>query len=221
MFSNAYKAIIILCALLLSSCTSLVYSPSITLPMDKEAGDGEVSLAYETLPETDPMNKEKNYTNGIVATANYTFTSVFNMQAKYWSDLNSMTSDGGAYRQGFSFTGYFLLNDRDNLINYYIAPTFGVAIDGDNANGKALGTWFAAEFPDLWLIKPYVAVGFAYGWYDSEENGYGLLSNIGGVVPIYESLGLRLELSGVYQVNQAIDESNYIATPYLGVVYGF
>ena len=107
----------------LSGCTSLVYSPSMQLPIQplkKEQVQAGVGMVL--LPETRPLPAEQKTAFGVEGFVRYGFNDKFSMQVRYWNDVHSA---GDANRAGFSFSGTHLFGDTNSKTPFWADDWFG------------------------------------------------------------------------------------------------
>jgi len=212
-----YKLIVIgLMCFTISSCSSLIYSPSIGLPVNPlKKGDVDIQGAFELFPETAPNEVMKKTTSGASLQIGYGFSDKNSLNLKGWI---SSTGEG---RGGISLHLISQLKKFESA-RLYIIPKIGVAL-------SAFSSGIGFELPLVYQysfnsdFSAFGGFGAVYGaeTSDSELWGWGVTSHLGVGIKLSENLRLHTELTGVYQNNQFDDVSHFIISPTIGLGYTF
>jgi len=106
---TCFLPILFFSLLVLSSCTnSLVYSPSIQLPVAPLSRDGgQVMLGGEMLAETRPAVTSSSSVSGLNTLVRYAFSDKLMLQFKGWYALGESSS----WRSGMSFSAIVPFGD--------------------------------------------------------------------------------------------------------------
>ncbi len=204
------------------SCSSLVYSPSINLPDKIQNNETKISAAYERLPLTNENEDKELSSNGAFISLQHSFFDYFCIQIKYWSDLNTFSSEN-EYKHGLSITGYLLLNDSTADYRFYLVPTIGTSLLNKDIKMGTIGSWIALQTPSFSIFKPYAAAGFLYGNTNVKRKhyGFGILANIGTNINIYRQLNLSIEFSVPTLINMETNAVTTYFAPTIGFTYSF
>jgi hypothetical protein len=228
---------IISIALFTHCSSSLVYSPALNLPAKPIAKEEvDVQVGFEYLPETRPdklyTTSSKKVTPGLNAQLGYGFTETFSLHARGW--MTTSDDDGKTYRGGYSLAGHFLVNQTETS-RFMIIPRAGLLISGDEPEGYGFalsGIYHRNLTPNLaW----YAGTGFLYGFRNSsnssgsindnniprDQNGYGIITNIGGSWKFFDGWRMNLEVNPLYQINNFDENEVFIIAPQLGIGYTF
>jgi hypothetical protein len=219
--------------LLMSSCQSLVYSPSINLPDEIKKDNTNLIAAYERLPLTSSDEEKNDMNNGFMTALQHSFTNSFMLQAKYWADVKSM-NDGLKFKHGLSLNGFIRLNDANASYKFYLSPLVAAAFEENVTLMGVIGASASVQTPKFFVLEPFLSVGMYYGstYYNQNHNngfrylygkndGFAILSNAGTYIPLFGNLKLYLELSfpAVYYSDFATWETFLVPT--IGFKYGF
>lgn len=217
--NNKMKIIIVLIIMIIvTSCTSLVYSPSINLPEKIKKDETKIIAGYESLPST-----SEYIDNGLIAAVQHSYSDRFCMQVKYWSDFNTYSNDKN-YLHGASINSYFLLNDTNSSYKLYLVPTVGISLKDNIINMGVIGSYLGIQTPQFYFLKPYAALGFLYGRTDLDINryfGFGAITNIGTNIHIYKNLNLNIEYSLTFVYDGFWKSAFGYGTPTIIFNYGF
>ncbi|MCO5249795.1 MAG: hypothetical protein M9949_00045 [Candidatus Kapabacteria bacterium] len=210
---------------LISSCQSLVYSPSINLPDEIKKDNTNLIAAYERLPLTSSDEEKNDMNNGFMAALQHSFTNSFMLQAKYWADVNSM-NDGLKFKHGLSLNAFIRLNDSNSPYKFYLSPLVAAAFEENVTLMGVFGASASVQTPKFYVFEPFLSVGMFYGssynkYYHGNYDGIAIIPNAGAYIPLYGNLKLYLELSfpAVYYSDFATWETFLVPT--IGFKYGF
>lgn len=210
--------IILILMIIVTSCTSLVYSPSINMPDKIQKDTTNIIAGYESLPSTGQFIDK-----GLIVAVQHSYSDRFCMQVKYWSDLIPYSNDNN-YLHGASINTYYLLNDTNSSYKLYLAPTVGMSLKDNSINMGVIGSYFGMQTPDIYFFKPYAAVGFMYGRTNLQNNQYyglGAITNIGTNINIYKNIGLNMEYSFTFVYDGFLNSAFGYGTPTISFKYGF
>ncbi len=218
--------LLILSAILLSSCTSsLVYSPSNGITNKKiEKDEFQAQGGYELLSETRPDELSKEYpeaARGLSLGLSYGIKDNIALKLRGWNDL---LDEYQTIRHGYSFG--FLIDNSNEKQGWVFYPRIGMAFDENSVEGGGVGFNTMYKYNYNNLLGGYVGGGVLIGWRDiiKEENpqyGFGIMGNIGFNYKFYKSLTLNLELTPLYQINQYDETTNFIVSPHIGFSFDF
>ncbi|MFT6883574.1 MAG: hypothetical protein ACJAVY_002380, partial [Marinoscillum sp.] len=117
-------------------CTSIMYSPSLDIPMNP-LGKNQVDLqaGVGLFPETRPHEfDDKNTTLAAFGLLSYGITNNFTLSGKAWSDIERII----AFRVGFALSGQYTvpISDQSRLI---LIPRLGFATSDIFGYGQGVG----------------------------------------------------------------------------------
>ncbi|MBS1537315.1 MAG: hypothetical protein JST20_06165 [Bacteroidetes bacterium] len=197
---------------LISGCTSLVYSPSLQLPiqpLQKEQVQAGVGMVL--LPETRPSPAEQKTAFGVEGFVRYGFSDKFSMQIRYWNDVHSA---GDANRAGFSFSGTHLLGDTNSKTRFGLTIGSGMLLNNYTLEPLGVSVVGSVWLPEMSNnLRPYCSVGILTGFHVSstvKEWGAGLLLQGGLAWKLIKIWTLNFEGSFIGQANFYEDISHLI-----------
>ncbi len=207
-----------------TGCTSLVYSPSATLPSKPLANDqGQVVASANLLPETGG-----GYAKGGELVGRYALSDRVTLQARFWSRLENLRY---LELNGFSVESLIMLNDSTSAIRYGLMPRAEFMLNGRSIDGRAGFLTAVAWLPKVAFLQPYIGLGTGAGMVTVDNNnestgytnywGYAILANVGTNMKLFGSFGLNAELSGVLQFNAGDGSIFRYILPSLGVAWSF
>jgi len=215
-------------ALLVSCSKSLVYSPSLNIPLSP-LKEKEIDLqgGVELLPEARAENLGgKMTTIGVNGKIGYGFSNKFNLSLNGWVDIEGREN---LVRLGYSITGQFLnhLNEKSRII---IIPRVGMALNGDNISGYGIATSILYQKELSEKLGYYIGVGFIWGFRGFGKNknsdgeyripmGIGIVGNLGLTKILTKELRLNIELNPIYQINTFDKNQQFILSPQIGIGY--
>lgn len=218
---------------LISSCQSLVYSPSINLPDEIKKDNTNLIAAYERLPLTSSDEENNDMNNGFMTALQHSFTNRFMLQVKYWADANSMNL-GIKFKHGLSLNGFILLNDSNSSYKFYLSPLMAAAFEENITMMGVIGTSVSVQTPKFYVFEPFLSVGMFYGstfynqnynldsrYYYGNNAGIAIISNAGAYIPLYGNLKLYLELSFPAVYYSEFTTWATFLVPSIGFKYGF
>ncbi|MEE9442731.1 MAG: hypothetical protein V3V99_08695 [candidate division Zixibacteria bacterium] len=215
--------LIIVSSLISMGCTSsLVYSPTINLPVrpmtQKQAQFlGGVGYFPETRPE---VTKEKTAFGG-EATFRMALCDHYSLQFKGWKDLSENRRDD---RFGFSFGTMAIVKNSPNY-KLSISPTAALVFGDGSLEGGGAGMPFSFWFTKFNSVNLYASVNPVFGVRaqvrEKREWGWGIITNIGTSILVKNHLTINLELSSVKQVNVYEDKRNNFLCPSVNIGYLF
>jgi hypothetical protein len=196
----------------------LVYSPSLNLPDNIQKDETTLLVAYEKLPSTGEFVDD-----GIIVSLQQSFSDYFNLQIKYWTDLNTYKTDVD-YLHGASLTAYFMLSDTTDTYKFIVAPTVGASMRENEFEMLVVGSWIAIKTPEIWVLKPYFGLGLVYAntnFNSSDQYGFGLLSNIGFNIPLSSKIKFNFEFSFPLKIDMYWQTAYLFYTPTVGLSFSF
>ncbi len=185
---------------------STVYSPYVTPPpRPLEEFEGGISASVNVLPETRPEALGASVATGGEALARFAFTDRLTMQARTWGRIDVSSPQVN----GVSIEGLYMLNDSTAPVRYAVMPRLVAMFEGRSIDARAAFVGGVAWVPDLWILKPYVAIGAGIGDYIGDESaasgdrwGYAFTGNLGANVDLVANFSAGLELAAIVQVNR-------------------
>lgn len=218
---------------ILSSCQSLVYSPSINLPDRIEKDKTNLILAYETLPLTVEDEKGNNLNEGFIALIQHSFSNRFLLQGKYWADINSM-NQSILFKHGISLNATIRLNDTNASYKLYLLPSIGTSLEENSLMMGVFGLSTALQTPKFSVLEPFVALGVLYGntfysqnykqgnrLYFGRNDGIAIIPNAGTYINLYGRMKLYIELSAPMLYNLEFSDWATYLVPTVGFKFGF
>ena len=217
MKNNIY-VFLILSSLLITSCTSLVYSPSINLPEKIHKDETSVIGAFERMPATNYSEE-----NGAIVAIQHSFSDKLCIQFKYWAAFNVFKTNQD-YLHGASLTAYYLLSDSNSAYKLFFSPNIGASLINNAFEFGAIGANLALQTPGLWILKPFGAIGLVYGKENFNREGYwgiGVLANLGADIKIFKKINAKIEFAFPTIYNKLDNEwTFYYLLPTIGFSYG-
>lgn len=216
----------LLIILLLTSCSSLVYSPSLGLTGKKlKEKQIDISGGAGMLPETQP-HIDREATEGAFLKVGYGFSDNFNLNLNVWSAFKNGTLSS---RRGYSFHSRIVLKDSARS-HFEIIPRTAVLIDGNSINGYgfALPIVYVNNITDRLFF--YIGAGPAVGTQKFEKikdahqdmvypAGFGAIGHFAFGYTIFSKLRIVAEINPILEFNEYNDELNYMLTPSLTIGY--
>ena len=112
--------------LLVASCSSQVYSPSLNLTTNAlKEKQLDLHGGVEMLPETIPAEIESKTTLGVNGQISYGFSNQFNLTAKGWTNIDGISDE---LRHGYSLKAQFIKNTSKQG-KIIILPSIGMALN--------------------------------------------------------------------------------------------
>lgn len=225
------KIFILIAAVLITGCSSsLVFSPSVNLPVTTlKKGEFDVQASAEFFPETRPDNVGSKTSIGGHLLLGYGLSDKHSIHGKGWLDFDNK----GMYatRSGFSINMVNQLWQFNTRTKLLLLPKIGMVLDGKHRGG------YGAELPVILHyhyqknISVYSGFGFIYGLVDFEkkeihnrselQSGFGITHHLGTSIFLYRKLRLNAELTTLYQNNNFEDRSHLIFSPTIGIGFTF
>lgn len=147
-------------AVSLSGCaSSLVYSPSMQLPVQPLKKDqGQTGFGMVMLPETRPASVGLKTSIGAEGFLRYAFSNKFSLQGRYWHNLES---DNNIY--GASIGGTYMFEDSNSTTRFGLTGTTAVLFDGSSAEGGGSALIGSVLLPDFFFgITPLLLIRYNY-----------------------------------------------------------
>lgn len=207
---------IVLMWIMFSGCSSLLYSPSVGLPINPlRNGDFDLNGGVEMFPETAPDDIMTETSAGATLQIGYGLSDKNSLHLRGWFSSAEEESRGGISLHLIS-----QLKNFENA-NLYFIPKIGYAFDGfAHGIGFELPIIYQYRFNDKFSM--FGGLGGAYGTeLDDVSRGWGITSHLGAGFQLSENLRLNMELTGVYQNNSSDDVRHFIISPAIGLGYTF
>ncbi len=214
-YTMAFRtSLIVLTTAMLSSCTSVVYAPSmmfISEPMKQHSA--QISASGTALVESLPDDTRSFTTGGAFASIGYGFGTNWSMHLKSWTAF-----DG---RGGVSASAC-LWSDSRQFWNVEL----GMANNNASMDGFATALRYGIREQMRSDLSLYGTIGVAFGWHDTKaiskgEWGLAHLTQVGFAYSLSSDWKIGLDLSVVLQYNRPMRSVSFAASPALGLCYSF
>lgn len=212
--------VISFCCTLVSCSRSLVYSPSVNLPVrplkEKEIDlHGSVELMPETRPENIGGNKTTFGASGQIA---YGFSDKFNLGVKGWADMQGREN---YFRSGYALTAQ-IIRPRGERSRMIYVPRTGMVLNGRYIAGYGFSLSALYQREIFENLSYTFGAGVLWGFNtiseeESDKIGYGLLCTASLGWNFIDNLRLGIELTPLYQVNLYDNEQHFIFSPQIGI----
>lgn len=224
-----FRATILMLALLLLGCSrSLVYSPSLGLPVSPlKEKQIDLQAGAEMLPETRPEEIGGHYvTLGVSGRIAYGFSDRFSLAARGWTDFGDRQS---SIRSGYALDGFWACN-LGAARQMIILPRAGMLLNGNSIDAYGLSlavVWQQAFGPNF---SAYAGGGLAWGTHyfsrgrnsngvEKTQMGFGLMGHAGVAWALIGRLRLNAELHPIYQINTFDETQQLLLAPHIGMGY--
>ncbi|HMR44658.1 MAG TPA: hypothetical protein PKC40_12525 [Saprospiraceae bacterium] len=210
------------CSILVSCSQSLVYSPSVNLPV-RPLKEKEIDLhgGLEMMPETRPegIGGEKT-TFGANGQITYGFSDKFNLGVKGWADMQGREN---YFRSGYALTAQFI-RPRSECSRMIYVPRTGMVLDGRYIAGYGFSLSALYQREIVENLSYTVGAGALWGFNTiSEEEGDKMGIGLQGTASIgwifTDNFRLGIELTPLYQINLFDHNQQFIFSPQIGVGY--
>ena len=181
----------------------VTYSPYVNLPSSPiDRGEGEAGASVSGLVRT---GAETEVETGLEAFGRYGFSNTFSLGLRTWTD--NMDFGDGRVLSGFSFDGLFNLSDREQSVRYGLSTRLLFLFEDRTLEAEGLLLNGVAWLPDLWLLKPFAAVGGGIGYDldpDPEDREFVFIAtaHAGAAIELFEGIEARTELAYVSEFNR-------------------
>ncbi len=196
----------------ISGCaSSLVYSPSIQLPVQPLKKDqGQAGFGMVLLPETRPSAVGQKTSIGGEGFLRYAFSNKFSLQGRYWHNLES---DNNLF--GTSISGTYIFGDSSSSTHYGLTCATAALFSGSSVEGGGSSVIGSVWLPKLSAdIRPFCSLGAIIGYRHlnttPKEWGAGLLLQGGLAWSLSQVWTLHFEGSFITQMNFYEDISHGI-----------
>lgn len=216
----------LLIMLVLTSCSSLVYSPSLGLTGKKlKEKQIDISGGAGMLPETQP-HIARTATEGAFFKIGYGFSDNFNLNLNVWSAFKNGNLSS---RRGYSLHSRIVFKDSVKS-RFEIIPRTAVLIDGNSINGYgcALAFVYVNNITDKLFF--YIGAGPAAGTQkfskikDANQHmiypsGFGAIGHFAFGYTFLSKFRVVAEVNPIFEFNRYDDKESYLLTPSLTVGY--
>lgn len=214
-------------ALMLSACSSQVYSPSLGLsPENLKNKQIDISGGVAMLPETQP-HIAREATEGAFVKVGFGFSDSLSLHFNMWS---AFKNDKLSSRRGYSFAARWTIKTNEKS-HVELIPRTAVLLDGNTINGYGFAIVPVYITPVKEKLFFYIGGGPAIGTKEFrrvERNGinvypygFGFVGHFAFGYTIFPNLRAVLEVNPIYEFNQYDKERTYLITPSLTVGYLF
>ncbi len=199
---------------------SLVYSPSTNLPPEPlKKAQAQVLGGIGMFPEARPHAVDKKTAIGGEATFRYAISDRFSLQVKGWKDFSDNVDFD---RSGFSVSSIVMFNDDKSSYRIGIMPTGAFLFADGVLEGGGGVLQVCLWFPKYKFANFYISFGPGFGTRGYPTNpedwrGWGILLNIGTSILISKHFTINSEVSGILQINEDENISDFIFSPSLNL----
>ena len=224
MKTNFFYLVIVL---LISSCSSQVYSPSLNLTT-KPLKEKEIDIhgGVEMLPETLPEDIGSNSTLGLNWHLAYGFSDNFNLTVKGWNIVDHL---GEGMRHGQSLSAQFIKN-TSNQGTIILIPKVGISIADRIISGYGFETAVVYQKKISNNLSWHGGSGVLWGFstlgkdYNDQNQyrtpmGIGAIGYLGMGWQVSDQFRINAEANPIYQINSFDKISNFIISPTIGLGY--
>lgn len=213
--------------LLVASCSSQVYSPSLNLTTNTlKEKQLDFHGGVEMMPETIPEEIGSKTTVGLNGHISYGFNDKFNLTAKGWTNINGISDE---FRHGYSLTAQIIKN-TSNKGKIIIMPSIGKALNAIIITGYGIQTAVVYQNKIANNVSWHGGSGVLWGLHglDKEHNskdqlrtpmGFGIMGYMGLGWQLSNSFRVNAEVNPIYQINTFERNAHFIISPTVGLGY--
>lgn len=214
-------------AILISSCSSQVYSPSLNLTT-KTLKEKEIDLhgGMEMLPETIPEEIGSKATLGLNGQVTYGFSDRFNLTSKGWVSFKEITEN---LRGGYSLSAQ-VIKKKSEHSSIIILPKLGITFNGPIVTGYGIETALVYQNKITNNLSWHGGSGVLWGFqglgkdYNSIEQlrspmAFGIMGYTGLGWQLSDKFRLNAEVNPIYQINTFEQSTHFIISPTVGLGY--
>jgi hypothetical protein len=209
-------ALLLMC---LTGCTrSMVFSPSLNLPSDPTKNSLQLYGGASMLAETRPREVNRSASLGVDGFVRFGASDRVSLQVKSWEALRNVDEHR---RTGISAGALVRLGNNSADWAWGLMTQGGFVFAGGGTEGGGIAMSGVLWMPRFLFLRPYSAFGLAWGQRNSEEWGWGLISNLGVNSIFLKHFTVNAEISPVYESNRYDRYRRLILSPSVGLSIQF